>query len=69
MRDDPNDLGKAIRRLIQIQAMRRAADRVRGTLHTWADPSGDLSGPTIPPEKLQRGDWDRFIVPGPEGLH
>jgi hypothetical protein len=69
MRDDSTDFGKAIRRLIQQQALRRAANRARTAKVSASGETHPFSGPEIFPSKTPRGDWDQFVVPGPEGLH
>lgn len=69
MRDDSTDFGKAIRRLIQQQALRRAADRARASKLALSSETNPFSGPEIFPDKTPRGDWDQFVVPGPDGLH
>ena len=69
MRDDSTEFGKAIRRLIQLHALRRAADRARASRPPLPGETGPFSVPEVPPVATPRGDWDQFLVPGPDGLH
>lgn len=56
MRDDSTDLARAIRRIAEQQALRRALERAA------------LEAP-VKIGVMPRGDWDRTEVPGPDGMH
>lgn len=64
MRDDPTDLEKAIRRLAERQALRRALERTSEE-HDVREGERAVSLGTV----LPLGDWDRFLVPGPDEVH
>lgn len=64
MRDDPTDLEKAIRRLAERQALRRALERTRDDGDARRGESAVPVGTVLP-----RGDWDRFLIPGPDEVH
>ena len=56
MRDDSTDLAKAIRRIAEQQALRRALERAASEVPVRIG-------------VMPRGDWDRTEVPGPDGMH
>jgi hypothetical protein len=56
MRDDSTDLARAIRRIAEQQALRRALELA-------------VSAAPLTIGVMPRGDWDCTEVPGPEGMH
>lgn len=60
MRDDSADFGKTLRRLLERKVVRRAVERAQESSETVS---------VNFPGRTPRGDWDRWVVPGPEGIH